>query len=83
MTKTLKSRIARLEETHRHAVLQHDTSAQELGEAAIERIHQILGTFGIEREPAESLAETFARALGIGTDKLMSYLYEVAHGDAS
>ena len=83
MTKSIKSRIAHLEEIHQRARLAQDTSAQQHGEAAIETVQQILNDLGVEQAPTESLAETLARALEIGTDDLMRHLDEAAYGHAA
>ena len=83
MTKSLKSRVARLEETHQRAILARNGASENGCEAAIERIRQGLTDLGVEQDPTESLAETLARALGIGTDKLMAYLHEMAIGPAA
>ena len=82
MTKSIKSRIALLEEIHQRGRLAQDTSAVQHGEAAIEKIQQILNELGVEQAPTESLAETLARALEIGTDELMRRLDEAAYGHA-
>ena len=83
MTKSLKSRIALLEEIHQRGRLAEDTSGQQHGEAAIEKVQQILSELGVEQAPTESLAETLARALEIGTDDLRRHLDEAAYGHAA
>jgi DNA-binding transcriptional regulator YiaG len=83
MTKTVKSRIARLEETHQRKVRANDRSFEEDSAAAIEKVQQYLSEQGIQQSPEESLAETFARALGISTDELKKWLMELEHGFAA
>ena len=83
MTKTLKSRIARLEETHQRKVRANDPSFEEDSAAAIEKVQQYLDEKGVQQAPEESLAETFARALGIGTDELRRRLIELEYSLAA
>jgi hypothetical protein len=48
------------------------------GASAVEKVRQILSALGIEQQKTESLAETFARALGITSRELRSRLADAA-----
>jgi len=83
MTKTLKSRLGRLEAVHQRMVRATDPSFEEDSAAAIEKVQHYLNEQGIQQTPEESLAETFARALGIGTDELRKRLIELEYSQAA
>ena len=76
MRSSLYSRIAELEEIHQQATRAQDCDAE--GESAIEKISQYLKNRGIEQARTESLAETFARTLGITSRESKAHLEEAA-----
>jgi hypothetical protein len=76
MRRSLHTRIAELEEIHQQAIRARDCSTE--GESAIEKIRQYLSDRGIEQAGTESLAETFARALGIAPGELKAHLEDAA-----
>jgi hypothetical protein len=82
MKRSLTSRIAALEESHQQAIRASNNFARSGGGSAIEEIQQYLRDRRIEQAGTESLAETFARALGIGSEELKARLHETAFGHA-
>jgi hypothetical protein len=75
---SLHARIAQLEEVHQQAIRARNCSAE--GGSAIKKIRQYLSERGIEQAGTESLAETFARALGISGSELRVRLQRRAAG---
>jgi hypothetical protein len=49
------------------------------GGSAVQAVRDILEAHGVEQQPKESLAETFARFLGISTQELDARLREGAY----
>jgi hypothetical protein len=78
MRRSLHARIAQLEEIHQHALRARDCSAE--GWSPSEEIRQYLSDLGIEQAEKESLAATFARALGISVSELRAQLQRRAAG---
>ena len=76
MRRSLHARIAQLEEIHQQAIRARDCGGE--GESAIEKIRQYLSDRAIEQAGTESLAETYARALGITSGQLKAHLEEAA-----
>jgi hypothetical protein len=76
MKRSFHARVAKLEATHERARASY--SAELAGASAVEKVRQILSALGIEQQKTESLAETFARALGITSRELRSRLADAA-----
>jgi hypothetical protein len=74
MTRKLYARLAQLERAY--AAARRAKSDVSQGESAVEWVREFLRTQGIDPgpRPKESLAETFARALGITSKELKSHL---------
>jgi hypothetical protein len=82
MKRSLHARIAELEEIHQQALRARDCSTEMASGFAIENIREYLSERGIEQAGTESLAEAFARALGVASGELKAYLEEVAVGQS-
>ena len=78
MKAKLHARIGGLEQAYR-AVLQTRKPADQ-GPSAVETIRSYLEACGIEQEGNESLAEAYARALGITSRELHARMSECAAG---
>ncbi len=76
MRQNIHKRLRVLEKTN--AALQVQKTAGTDGAAAIRWVRDILQACGVEQQPMESLAEAFARCLGISTRELDSRLRAIA-----
>jgi len=75
MRQNLHKRLGRLETISAAARRARESNANQSGLAAtIEHLRETLRSYGIEQRPEESLANTFARALGISDSELDDYL---------
>lgn len=70
MNRSLKSRMAVLEERHRRIARAEDPRSAGDCEGAIEAIQQWLRELGIEQGSSESLSATVCRASGITAEEL-------------
>ena len=77
----LYGRLAALERTCEAARLAQRSAALADG-SVVEKLRETLHTCGIEQRETESLADTFARALGITTRELKVRLQEIAYGQS-
>jgi hypothetical protein len=75
MQSRLKSRLAILEKAARKL-----PPPAVLGPSPALLLASRLAAMGIEREPSESLADTTARAMGIGAQELRAKLWVIAGG---
>jgi protein subunit release factor A len=80
MKRSLHARIAELEKTQQQAIRARDCSSEMASGSAIEKIREYLSDHGIEQEATESLAATFARAIGVSLGELKERLREAALG---
>jgi hypothetical protein len=76
MRQNIHKRLEVLEKTN--AALQVQKTAGTDGAAAIRWVRDILQACGVEQQPMESLAEAFARCLGISPRELDSRLRSIA-----
>jgi hypothetical protein len=76
MKATLHKRLVRLEQD----VQAHQATARPEPTGHIEMIRGWLRSWGVQQQPEESLAETLARALGMGPGELLHRLRELACG---
>jgi hypothetical protein len=75
MRQNLHKRLGRLEAVSAAARRARESSANQSGlTATIEWLRETLRSYGIEQRPEESLANTFARALGMSDSELDDYL---------
>ena len=70
----------RLEELEKTSAAMRRATAQSNGSSG-EKILAILGAHNFQRQPQESLLETFARFLGISPRELRNRLWERAYGN--
>jgi hypothetical protein len=84
MKRSLETRLSELEKVHERERRARAYSARVADASKFhEKVRQFLSALGIEQQKTESLAETFARALGITSRELRTRLAEAAAGQSS